>query len=91
MSTYILKSRAIEAKRIISVNPLTIRGQMVGPNEGLLLALENGGTQRWVGYNGERMPIAGDYSVTDSELDSIYVVAADKFILLFDETEHGGQ
>jgi len=90
MSTYILKSRAIEAKRIISVNPLTIRGSMVGPNEGLLLALDGGSNQRWVGSNHESMPLVGDFVVSDTDLGSTYVVPQNKFSVLFEETEHDG-
>jgi len=60
--------------------------QLVSPESGLVLVLADETKHKWLCEKDGVMPSVGDWLVTDNELRVVYVVAADKFSTLFQET-----
>ena len=86
MTQYKVKSHVVEASRIICIQPLMGRNnQLMSPDAGLVLVLEDNSKHNWVAEKNSHMPVAGDFLVADRELNVTYVVAATKFAVLFRE------
>jgi len=83
MAAYQVKSHPVTAFRIASVGPLMARGQVMSPNAGLLLALDNQTTHRWLSEKDGYTPVVGDFFVTDDELKISLIIPAAKFGELF--------
>jgi hypothetical protein len=84
MTQYKIKSHAVEASCIISLQPLMGRNtELMSPESGLMLVLDDNSKHQWVSEKIGMMPCAGDFLVKDTELNIIYVVAATKFQNLF--------
>jgi hypothetical protein len=86
MPTHHVNSHAIEAARIVSVEPLLAQGKILSPEAGLTLVLENGAKHKWLSEKAGSAPSMGDFLIKDDELSVIYFVTANKFSTLFRET-----
>jgi hypothetical protein len=71
------------AHKITSVGPLTVRGNMLSPDAGLLLVLEGGASDTWIIEKCGIVPCAGCWLVQD--LFSTYIVSEEDFKKLFYE------
>ena len=84
MSTYKIKSHPVEVSRVTGVQPLMGRNtELVSPDVGLILVLEDSTKQKWLCETGGVVPTAGDFFVTDKDLHLAYIVPAVKFKELF--------
>jgi hypothetical protein len=84
MTTYHVKSHAVEGSKIVRIQPLMGRNdQLMSPESGLVLVLDDATKHKWLGEKDGAMPSVGDFLVKDDALNVIYVVAADKFSTLF--------
>lgn len=78
-----VKAHEVIAQRIQAVQPLVSGGQMVSPDAGLTLILENESKQRWLAEQDAVVPKTGDWFVQDAELRSSYTVTDATFKKLF--------
>jgi hypothetical protein len=82
--THQMKSHSVIARRIVKVEPLILGDKMLAPDVGLILRLADSGKKvKWMAEPGNPAPQAGDFFVTDSELEVSFVVSASKFDSLF--------
>jgi hypothetical protein len=85
MAVYQARSHAVDATRITAVGALTRGGQLVHPDDGLLLTLSDNAQRKWL-IEGEATPHVGDWLVVDPTMHASYVVNPAKFAELFDVT-----
>jgi hypothetical protein len=78
----IAKSHAVTATKIVSVQPVRRGDQLMHPDDGIVLVLEDGKKHKWIIEDGIT-PLAGDMFVSDADLHAMYVVNAAKFSELF--------
>ena len=77
-----IRSHKVTVTKVEEVGPLHIHGRMVGPNEGLMLVLEDGQRRVWMTDKSDSTPETGSYFVTDDVLSVSYILSAAKFIAL---------
>jgi hypothetical protein len=83
-----VKSHEVFATKITGVLPLTSQnGQLISPEAGLVLLLEDRSRHRWLTEQGGVTPTIGDFLVDDRELRTTFIVSAARFTELFDATE----
>jgi hypothetical protein len=82
----IVKSHAVTAVRIVQVSPLRAGGQITSPDAGLLIVLEDGSKRKWLLEANTPVPAIGMWMVHDDVLKTDYVVTAEQFSSLFNET-----
>jgi len=84
---FTVKSHSVDATQITSIGPLYSEGKMMGPNDGLQVALKNGRTHKWVSEKDGYVPAIGDYFIVDADLKVSFILPASKFKELFAEAE----
>jgi hypothetical protein len=77
-----IKSHKVTATKVEEVGPLHIHGRMVGPNEGLMLVLEDGQRRVWMTDKSDSTPETGSYFVTDDIVGVSFILPAAKFSAL---------
>jgi hypothetical protein len=83
-----VKSHEVFATKIVGVLPLTNQnGQLISPEAGLVLLLEDRSRHRWLTEQGGVTPTIGDFLVEDRELLAAFIVSAVKFAELFEVVE----
>jgi hypothetical protein len=76
-----IKTHPVTARKIVAVEPLVARGQMMSPDAGLILVLaDDSAKHTWLGEPGGITPTAGDWFVEDAELAINFVAPAAKFM-----------
>jgi hypothetical protein len=88
MNNYHVCSHEVAAVRIVNLQPLLGRNeQLVSPESGLVLVLEDETKHKWLCEKDSVTPTVGDFLVTDKELNVTYIVTAAKFATLFQENK----
>jgi len=80
---YRVSSHEVEGSKIVNVQPLLASGKMLSPDAGLVLVLENDSKHNWVAEKNNHTPSVGDFLISDTELNVVFVVDAAKFKQLF--------
>ena len=80
-----IKTHTVDAKRVAGILPLRSHGQLMSPDRGLVLILGNDVQHVWLGEGGGIAPEVGDVLITDAELQTTYVVTAQKFSSFFSQ------
>ena len=78
----IVKKHFVTATKIAQVSPLRHGGQITSPDAGLLLVLSDNTKHKWLIEDGA-IPVVGSFLVHDADLNTRYLVTAEKFAELF--------
>jgi hypothetical protein len=80
-----VKAHDVFAIKIVGVLPLTSQnGNLVSPEAGLVLLLEDRSRHKWLMEHGGVTPSIGDYLVRDEMLHTDYIVGAETYSQLFE-------
>ena len=82
----IVKKHLVTATKIAGVSPLRSGSQITSPDAGLVLVLEDSTKRKWL-IEDNVLPEVGSWLVHDDVLKTDYVVTAEQFQTLFQETE----
>jgi hypothetical protein len=77
-----VNAHKVSAIRIESIQPLRRGGQLVHPDEGVLIILSDGTKKKWLNEGGVPAK-AGDLLISDTDLNATYVINPEKFAELF--------
>ncbi len=82
MAVYQARSHAVDAIQITKVGAINRGGQLMHPDDGLILTLSDNTQRKWL-IEGEATPHLGDWLVVDPTLHASYVVNPARFAELF--------
>lgn len=83
MSNIQVKSHLVTALRVTGISSLKRGSQMMTPDSGVALSLEDGTKRDWL-IEGKQTPAVGSFVIQDNVLHAQYLVTAEQFAELFE-------